>query len=417
MRFLHLADVHLDTPFAGRSARLRAKLRESSREAFRRAVDTALQENVHAVLIAGDLFDGARLSFETERLLMDQLERLAGAGVPVIYASGNHDPGLERGRAASLRWPDNVVLVPDGTPQRIDVRTPDGVVVGQVTAAGHARSGESRDLAAGFPRPNASLPQVALLHARVVGSRREDAHDPYAPTELETLRRSGYHYWALGHVHLRQELSRDPAVHYPGNLQGRTPAETGPKGGLLVDIDGSGSVSTAFRSFAPTRWETLEVGGLETASTADGLLAAVKGAWDAARRDDPAPQTDWMIRVVLLGGTPLWRELGREEDRATLEQELRASLSALDVEIWADTVHPAIDPVEHMERADVLGVVLRVLGATRDGEAPLPDSAMGPWAGWSSDHPEPLSDYVASLLEGAEGELLSRLLGLRDPRG
>ncbi len=76
MRFLHVADVHLDTSFAGRSEAVRRRLREASREAFRRAVDVALQEEVDAVLIAGDLFDGDRLSFETERFLLEQVGRL-----------------------------------------------------------------------------------------------------------------------------------------------------------------------------------------------------------------------------------------------------------------------------------------------------------------------------------------------------
>jgi DNA repair exonuclease SbcCD nuclease subunit len=60
MRFLHIADVHLDTPFAGRSDDVRRRLREASREALRRALSCAIAERVHAVLMAGDLFDGER---------------------------------------------------------------------------------------------------------------------------------------------------------------------------------------------------------------------------------------------------------------------------------------------------------------------------------------------------------------------
>ena len=51
MRFLHLADVHLDTPFAGRSDEVRRRLQEASREALRNAVSRALAERVHAVLL------------------------------------------------------------------------------------------------------------------------------------------------------------------------------------------------------------------------------------------------------------------------------------------------------------------------------------------------------------------------------
>jgi len=94
MRFLHIADVHLDTSFAGRSEEVRARLREASRQAFRNAVDLAIREDVHALLIAGDLFDGDRLSFQTERFLLEQVGRLNDQGISVVYATGNHDPGL-----------------------------------------------------------------------------------------------------------------------------------------------------------------------------------------------------------------------------------------------------------------------------------------------------------------------------------
>ena len=92
MRILHLADVHLDTSFQGRSSRIRTRLRGATREAFRNAVELALDAEVHAVVIAGDLFDGDLLSFPTERFLLDQAHRLGDNGITMVYATGNHDP-------------------------------------------------------------------------------------------------------------------------------------------------------------------------------------------------------------------------------------------------------------------------------------------------------------------------------------
>ena len=93
MRFLHVADVHLDTSFAGRSDSARRRLRDASRQAFQAAVDLAIREDVHAFLVAGDLFDSERLSFSTERFLLEQAHRLGDHGITVVYATGNHDPG------------------------------------------------------------------------------------------------------------------------------------------------------------------------------------------------------------------------------------------------------------------------------------------------------------------------------------
>jgi len=407
MRFLHLADVHLDTAFGSRSPQVRRRLREAGRDAFRRAVDLALAERVQAVLIAGDLFDSARLSFESERFLRDQLERLGDEGVPVVYASGNHDPGPGAGEGRQLQWPDHVTVVGDGTPRRIPLRDAEGTVFAWVTAAGHATSREGRDLAASFPMASSSLPEIGLLHTQVVGSRRAEEHDAYAPSTLDTLRATGHHYWALGHVHLRQCLSDLPAIHYPGNTQGRSHKERGPKGALLVEIV-DGVARTEFRPLAPVRWETVTVRGLEKADTLDRVVAAARRSWEQERARDPDPAVEWMVRGDLEGPCPLHSQLIQAEELATLARELTDVLAVLDVVVRADRVHPAADVEEHLGREDVLGLALRLARDLRTGARTLPDLE-SEWVE-TGPAPEDPEAYLAELLEGAEAELLTRLL-------
>lgn len=412
MRFLHLADVHLDTPFSGRSPELRKRLRQAGRDAFGRAVQLALAEDVHAVLVAGDLFDGARLSFETEGFLLDQLRRLDAAGIAVVYAAGNHDPGRDGARTAGLPWPPGVTLVPDATPRRIAIRSADGRVRGYVTAAGHAGPSEGRDLAASFPRPPGDLPEVGLLHTQVVGARDETEHHAYAPTSLETLERAGYRYWALGHVHTRQVLCDDPAIHYPGNIQGRTHAESGPRGGLLVEL-GDGPARVEFRALGPIRWHTLRVGGLASATALDGIVRAVRRRWDEVRAAAGEADADgWMLRVILTGGTPLWRELQSRENRSTLARELAEVLEAHDVELVASQVHAPVDVDEHRGRQDVLGVALRRIAGLREGTEALPEGLADELAGQDPDDAKAVAAYVRELLDDGEGSVLARMLDL-----
>ena len=59
----------------------------------------------------------------------------------------------------------------------------------------------------------------------------------YTEFMLEDLNHKLYHYWALGHIHQRQELSDMPPIHYSGNIQGRHFGELGTKGCLLVEGD------------------------------------------------------------------------------------------------------------------------------------------------------------------------------------
>jgi hypothetical protein len=410
MRFVHVADAHLDTGFTGRSEDVRRRLREASRDAFRRAVDLAIREDVHAFLVAGDLFDGERLSFQTERFLLEQTARLGDNGITVVYATGNHDPGTAEAGPRPLRWPSCVRIAADGTPRRFMIHDPVGKGVGYVTTVGHATGDERNDLSRVLPRPAGELPEVALLHTQVHSSRGSDAHHPYAPSELTWLAHAGYDFWALGHVHLRQCLSEDPPIWYAGSLQGRTHAERGERGALLVDLTDRDAPMISFRPLAPVRWETIEVDRLDGVETLDELERHVQASWRAARAADQGGSgTEWMIRVVMRGPCPLWSELRTEEDRDVLARELREMLGGLDVAIVADEVHPVVPVDEHRNRTDILGEVLRMAERLRRGDDAIPVDR-GDLVGLASDDPAAITAYVRTLLDGAEGEIASRLL-------
>lgn len=414
MRFLHIADIHLDTPFAGRSEAARARLRRASLTALGRCVATAVDEGVDAVLIAGDLFDGDYLSFETERFLLAQVRRLADEGIQVVYATGNHDPG-EGSRAGDLAWPDAVTVIATGSPQTVPVTGRAGGTVGYVTGAGHATSRETKDLSRRLqPVPGSDLPQVALLHTQAAWSGADRVHGPYAPCSLDHLRAAGFHYWALGHVHARQELSGDPPVHYSGGLQGRNPGETGPKGGLLVDLGDPAAPAVEFREFSPIRWEKLTVATLGDARTLAEVVAEVTGAWREARKAEPgADGTEWMVAVELEGPSPMWRLLRDPRELETIADELTGQLGAAGVEVRSAKVHPRVRVEEHVERRDVLGATLQLARAVmEDGETlGLSETDL---AGFDPGRESTLGSYLNRLLEGGSEEILVRMLDPED---
>ncbi len=371
-----------------------------------------MREDVHAFLVAGDLFDGERLSFSTERFLLEQGQRLADHGVTMVYATGNHDPGSLESGPRTLPWPGNVRVAGDETPHRITIHDREGRTVGFVTAIGHSSSRVVEDLSRRLPRPEGELPEVALLHTQVHASPGSDRHHPYAPSELTYLLRAGYDYWALGHVHFHQALAEDPHIVYAGSLQGRTHAETGPHGALLVELSGLSSPSISFRDLAPVRWETLRVTDIEDADSLDRLERRIGLAWRAARAaDPPATSPEWMVRVVLSGPTPLWRELRNEEDRSVLAGELRELLDCLDVVVVTEAVHPPLPIDDHRARPDVLGEALRLVESLIAGQTRLETLDPEALAGVGSDEPAAVDAYVRGLLEGVEGELIARTLG------
>ena len=406
MRFIHAADIHLDTSFSSRSDAVRARLREASRLAFQRLIDLALTEAVDVVLLSGDLFDDGRLSFQTERFLLEQLHRLEQAGVPVVYATGNHDPGREGRRSADLAWPDNVTVAARREPVRITLESSDGEALGVVTAAGHETAAETADLSETFPTPEGRLPEVAVLHTQVVDSPGAAAHARYAPSHLEALKSTGFDYWGLGHVHKRSCLCEHPGIHYPGNLQGRTHGERGAKGCLLVELSPGAPPIVEFKELAPIRWEDLEVCDPTDAVTLDALVRAVASGWDEVANGTGV--SGWIARVHISGATPLWRELGREEDQEHLREELAHRLELLDVTLQIGSVYPEIQVKEHAAREDVLGEVLRLVASVRSGETAMTDLPAELLIGLDGqDH---LDEYVRTLLHAGEEEVLSRML-------
>ncbi len=410
MRFIHIADVHLDTAFAGRSDDVRNRLRQASRDALARCVDLAVALKVDAVLIAGDLFDDSRLSFATERFLLQQLGVLADAGIQVVYATGNHDPGGGP-RAGALDLPGNVTLVPGEEPVTITIRGADGDTAGYVVAAGHATERVTDDLSRRLlPVPGTPLPQVALLHTQVTAARGAEVHHPYAPSNLDRLRAAGFHYWALGHVHQCQELSAEPPVHYCGNLQGRGPGETGPKGGLLVDLGDPAHPAVEFREFSRVRWQRLVVVELGDARTLDALGRAVAAAWEHARSEDPGRHdTQWMVAVELAGPSPLWRELREPEELETIADEFAERLDIVGCEVRAAGVYPAARVEDHADRQDALGSALRLCREVREGGERLGLSETE-LAGFDPERDASIDAYLRRLLEGAPEEILTRML-------
>jgi DNA repair exonuclease SbcCD nuclease subunit len=330
-RFLHLADLHLETTFSGRSAP-RERLRRATREAFEAAVELALRERLHAVLVAGDLFDDELLSPRTELWLTEQVRRLVEAGTWFVAACGNHDPGGEALRMAGLGFAGHprVRIFREPQAETVEITEPGGAVVAIVVGAGHATGGEPANLAERFPRRRGRLPFVGCLHTQIDTATGAERHQRRAPSTRADYERLDYAYFALGHVHQTGCPFEGLPAYYAGNLQGRHPRETGAKGGLLVEARAGAAAEPRFVRLAPVRWARLAVRSPPGGSGMHALVDAL-GPRIAAEREHP--NEELAVVVELAGETPLARRLGSEEERAALEEALAAGTGALEVQI------------------------------------------------------------------------------------
>lgn len=336
LRFLHAADLHLDSPLKG-LARYEGAPVEAMQRALRGAVENmvrlAIDRKVSLVVIAGDVYDGDCRDFNTPLFFAGRMQKLAAANIQVVLISGNHDAANKMTKSLSL--PPNCRVLPHDA---ADTATFDdlGVAVhGQSFARGDVRE----NLALSYPAANNSLYNIGLLHTCATGSG-EGKHEKYAPCSLDDLRAKQYDYWALGHVHKRETLIKDPHIVFPGNLQGRDIGETGAKGCYIVEVDNAHNTKTEFVPLDVMRWEHVEV-DLATANCEDDVLALVRERLgECSRAADGLPTA---VRVTLAGGTAMHERLALHAERFAHEVRNPANHPA-DGNLWIEKVVQRTQP-------------------------------------------------------------------------
>ena len=366
-RFLHAADIHLDSPckgLAGQDGKAAERVRAATREALDRLVSLAIEEQVDFLIIAGDLYDGDWRDYNTGLFFARQMGRLNASGIPVYLLHGNHDAESQITRRLDL--PDNVHVFGTRRPETF-------LALKNASAALHGQSFRQRDvtenLVPDYPEPVSDAFNIGVLHTGLGGM---GGHANYAPCSLEDLARKGYDYWALGHVHQATVLHEQPHIVFPGNLQGRHVRETGAKGAYLVTVKDSEITGLEAMPCDVVRWAVLSV-PLEDAANMGDVTDNVRKALEAAVAD----QADGRLlacRIRLEGRTEVHAQLVASE-RQVLAQA-RADASGLGDEIaWIEKVviatEATVDPEILALREDAVGALQQMLQAAASDEALL----------------------------------------------
>ena len=252
-RFVHTADIHLDSPL--RSLALKDQdaselVANATRQSFARTIDLCLSEEVDALIIAGDLYDGELRSMKTAEFFSSEMRRLVEAGVQVFIIRGNHD--AESRITRELQLPDGVHVFPSrGNSIALEEK---GVVIHGVSFA-NPQAPDS--LLPSYPAKRPGYRNIGLLHTSLAGSPE---HDTYAPCSLQNLLDMEYDYWALGHIHKRSVHNQTPCtVVMPGIPQGRHINEAGVKTVTLATIPPSGGVEIEDRVTSLVQFERLAI--------------------------------------------------------------------------------------------------------------------------------------------------------------
>jgi DNA repair exonuclease SbcCD nuclease subunit len=365
MKFVHAADLHLDSPLSGLSKYEGApveQIRGATRRALQNLVKLCLAEQASLLVIAGDLYDGDWRDYSTGLFFNKQMAALRAGNVRVVWIRGNHDAASKL--TAHLHLPDNV--------RELSHKKPDSLVIEDLGVAVHGQGFDTRevtvDLSSRYPEPRRGYFNIGLLHTALEGRA---GHAPYAPCRLGALVDRGYDYFALGHVHQREVLSERPWIVFPGNLQGRHARETGAKGATLVTLEGEQVRSVEHRALDEVRWQIAEA-DVSGERSLDGVLERVRESLNGA-----VAQSDGRlsaIRVRLLGASAAHEQLSLRALSVT--EEVRALTLDLAGEAWLEKVEFSTEPLARRaqlrEREDAIGELLRGLrGISQDDTALL----------------------------------------------
>jgi len=352
MKFIHTADIHLDSPMLGLERYDGAPVEEArgaTRRAFENLVELATQERVDFVLIAGDLYDGDWKDYNTGLFFLSQMTRLRESGIKVIIVAGNHDAASQITKA--LRVPDNVKMLSAQKPESFVIEDAGVVIHGQ----GFVSRAVTDNLAGSYPKASPGFFNIGLLHTCLDG---REGHEPYAPCSLNELVSHGYDYWALGHVHTRETVHQSPWVVFPGNTQGRNARETGAKGCMLVTVEDGAVIEVEFKSLDVFRWSVLDL-DITDITEIDHIF---EKADKVLQREAQATSMPAALRVRLHGSSQLHGKiLSREE---YVKNGIRGcAVDAGNGNLWVEKVSidtsVMSDPEAMMARGDALGGLLR----------------------------------------------------------
>lgn len=260
IKFLHCADLHLDSPLSALDLQKAEVRRNEMRASFTSITLYAATNKLDFLLISGDLFDSDYVTKDTIALIKSEFAKIPDC--KVIIAPGNHDPYTKQSCYRRADFPDNVYIFDSNELSCFDF--PDK----NTTIYGWAFTEPSLDFcpAEHFAPENPDRINILAVHADYGTSQ-----SAYCPLPENIAAGCGVDYIALGHIHKFSGINQLGRTYYayPGCVEGRGFDECGPKGVIIGAIDKSGGQAQLAAKFLPLskciyELERLDVTGAET---------------------------------------------------------------------------------------------------------------------------------------------------------
>jgi len=414
-KFIHAADVHLDSPLRGLSKYESAPaeaIRNACRKAFGNLIDLAIEEKVAFVLLAGDLYDGEWKDYSTGIFLSRQIGRLGKNGIPVFAVAGNHDAANRMTKALDV--PSNMKILSARKVETVKLENCPVAIHGRSFGTQHV----DKNIALAYGAAEKNVFNIGLLHTSLDG---RVGHTPYAPCNIDDLRSKGYQYWALGHVHKQEIVSVEPHIVFPGCIQGRHIRETGAKGCLLVTVEDGAVSEIETCPLDVLRWVYSHVDLAEASDMTEVLERTRMSIADEVASAQGRPVA---MRIRFEGATAISNELAAYPER--FEQRIKAlGAEIAGDDLWIEKVEIStaskLDLDTVLAEGSAFGQLLEGILATpskpeeisglKDVVAgvrqKIPSEAFGDNSQFNLDEPETLERLVDEAKQMLAGRLLA----------
>lgn len=209
MKFLHFADLHLDTKFDSLNPidSLPEKRRLEQRKALRKIIDYIKENNIELLLISGDLYEQKYIRKSSIEYINNLFKEIPET--QIFIAPGNHDPYIANSFYASFNWNENVYIFHDKI-EKIDYKNIH--IYGYGFTDYYCKESGIEDIVI----QDKEDINILITHGSIDGGTEE--YREYNPLRETKLKRLGFDYIALGHIHKPfYKEEKDQRIVYPGS--------------------------------------------------------------------------------------------------------------------------------------------------------------------------------------------------------
>lgn len=357
LQLLHISDIHLNTGFSSKNENVRATLKTALLEALDDAFTYVIENDLEGIIIAGDFFDHDQISFALEHFVVNRFKNLLDDKRHIFYVTGNHDPMRTNAFLSLYQDHPYFHLFENDVVQHIHLISNRGIPY-NVIACGHKTKNEKRNLIKTYPQKVGDEIWIGIGHASIPSAITIKDKESYMAAPLADIEHLNYNYFALGHIHIRQQLSKN--IAYSGNIQGLNIKETGEKGGYLVELTPNSTEIKAV-NFQHIRWEQIEVSLSSDVKTLSELQNQIVESITLRCNSIPMAAKQLIFRVYLIGKSSLASALKQSENIAFLIHAIKEKMGLLDVEIKTSQLTNAFEIEQFMREKTLLAYLLKMI--------------------------------------------------------